>query len=127
MARLTGKTCIVTGGAKGLGRAFATALAGEGARVAIADIADGRALAAELGGHFVEADISDPMACSQVAEETEDRLGPVDVLVNNAALFATLPMNRYDEWSPEDWARVLAINVQGTAQIVAAVAQAKER
>jgi NAD(P)-dependent dehydrogenase (short-subunit alcohol dehydrogenase family) len=126
MARLTGKTCVVTGGAKGLGRAFAAALAGEGARVAIADIADGATFAGELGGLYVEADISDPVACRRVAEETEQRLGPVDVLVNNAALFAKLPMNRYDEWSPEEWAAVLAINVQGTAQMVAAVAPGME-
>jgi NAD(P)-dependent dehydrogenase (short-subunit alcohol dehydrogenase family) len=126
MSRLTGKICIVTGGAKGLGRTFAAALAGEGARVAIADIADGAALAAELGGFYVEADISDPVACRRVAEATEAGLGPVDVLVNNAALFATLPMNRYDEWSPEEWAAVLAINVQGTAQMVAAVAPGME-
>jgi len=126
MARLTNKTCIVTGGAKGLGRAFATALAGEGARVAIADIADGHVLADELGGIFIEADIADPEACRQVAAETEARLGPVDVLVNNAALFATLPMLSYRDWGTEDWQRVLAVNVQGTAQMVAAVAPGME-
>ncbi len=126
MARLAGKTCIVTGGAKGLGRAFAVALAGEGAKVAVADIADGASLAKDLGGFFIEADISDPDACRRVAEETEAHLGPVDILVNNAALFATLPMNRYDEWRAEDWSRVLATNVQGTAQMVAAVAPGME-
>ena len=120
MKRLAGKTCLVTG-AKGLGRAFAMALAAEGARVAIADIVDGGPVAQELGGLFVETDIADPDACRRVAAETEARLGPVDVLVNNAAVFAALPMNRYDEWSAEEWARVLAVNVQGTAQMIAAV------
>ncbi len=121
MKRLAGKTCLVTGGAKGLGRVFAMALAAEGARVAIADIVDGGPVAQELGGLFVETDIADPDACRRVAAETEARLGPVDVLVNNAAVFAALPMNRYDEWSAEEWARVLAVNVQGTAQMIAAV------
>lgn len=122
MNRLADKVCIVTGGAKGLGRAFATALAAEGAKVAIADIADGTATAKEIGGIFIETDVSDRDACHKVAEETTARLGPVDVLVNNAALFATLPMLRYDEWSEELWDRVFAINVRGAAQMVQAVA-----
>jgi NAD(P)-dependent dehydrogenase (short-subunit alcohol dehydrogenase family) len=126
MARLSGKTCIVTGGAKGLGRVFTTALAGEGARVAIADIADGEALADEIGALFIAADISDPRACGRIAAETEERLGPVDVLVNNAAVFATLPMLGYDEWRPEDWDKVLTVNVRGTAQMVQAVAPGME-
>ncbi len=126
MGRLTDRTCIVTGGAKGLGRAFALALAAEGARVAIADIADGRALADEIGGLFVATEVSDPAACRHIVAETEARLGPVDVLVNNAALYAALPMLRYDEWSSDDWERVLAINVRGTAQMIAAVAPGME-
>ncbi|MCB1358924.1 MAG: SDR family oxidoreductase [Maritimibacter sp.] len=126
MGRLSGKTCIVTGGAKGLGRVFATAFAGEGARVAVADIADGAALADEIGGLFIAADISDPEACARIAAETEDRLGPVDVLVNNAAVFATLPMLGYAAWRTEDWDRVLTVNVRGTAQMVQAVAPGME-
>ena len=54
MGRLEGKICIVTGGARGLGLAFSRALAGEGALVAIADIADGAAAAREIGGLFLK-------------------------------------------------------------------------
>jgi NAD(P)-dependent dehydrogenase (short-subunit alcohol dehydrogenase family) len=126
MPRLAGKTCIVTGGAKGLGRAFARALAAEGARVAIADIADGHAAAREIGGLFVEADVSRPEDARRIAEETEARLGPPDVLVNNAAVFAGLPMQGYRDWKVADWDRVLAVNVRGTALMVQAVAPGME-
>ncbi len=126
MGRLDNKVAIVTGGAKGLGRAFANALASEGARVAVADIADGRGVAAELGGIFLETDVSDPEAARRACRETERLLGPVDVLVNNAAVYATLAMERYDEIAPDVWDRVMAVNARGAFNMVQAVAPGME-
>ena len=126
MARLDGKVCIVTGGAKGLGAEFAHALAGEGARVTIADVADGRAVADQIDGVFVQADVSDPAAARRVAERTEARFGPPDVLVNNAAVYATLKMQRYDEIDLELWDRVMAVNVRGALNMVRAVGPCME-
>ena len=96
MARLDGRVAILTGGAKGIGRHYARALAAEGARLMIADIADGSELAATLarehGANSVESsvtDVSDEGVRALVAK-TMERFGKIDVLVNNAALFAPL-------------------------------------
>src|SRR5665647_211404 len=92
MARLEGKTAIVTGGARGIGRHYSQALAAEGARVMIADIADGKELAAEIAGrHGANAvacqkfDVSDEKAVKNLVGQTIDRFGQIDILVNNAA------------------------------------------
>lgn len=118
--RLAGKACIVTGGARGLGLEFVGALVGEGARVLAADIRDGAAAVA-AGAAFVSADIAEPGAAERIAAACRDRFGAIDVLVNNAALFADLPVARYDEIEPELWDRVMAINVTGTFRMIRAV------
>src|ERR1039457_6180284 len=96
MARLEGKTAIVTGGAKGIGRHYSQALAAEGARVMIADIADGKELAAEIAGRHgadsvasVKFDVSDEKAVKNLIAQTIERFGQIDILVNNAALYST--------------------------------------
>src|SRR3954463_2301450 len=95
MARLNSKVAIVTGGAKGIGRHYSFALAAEGARVMIADIADGAELAAEIAAkHGADSvasetcDVSDEGAVKTLVARTLDRFGRIDVLVNNAALYA---------------------------------------
>ncbi len=124
--RLDNKVCLVTGGAKGLGRAFAAALAGEGAKVSIADIADGRGAAAEIGGVYLETDVADPASVRRAATETERLLGSVDVLVNNAAVYATLEMQSYKDIPTELWDQVMAVNVRGSFNMVQAVAPGME-
>src|SRR3954463_2057457 len=91
MARLNSKVAIVTGGAKGIGRHYSQALAAEGARVMIADIADGKNLAHELaaehGANSVGSamfDVSDENAVKKLVAQTLARFGQIDVLVNNA-------------------------------------------
>ena len=126
MGRLDGKTCIVTGGAKGLGLEFARAMAREGAKVAIADIADGTEAAAEIGGVYVETDVSEPAAAQNAAARTERQLGAPDILVNNAAVYATLPMQSYAEITPDLWDKVMAVNVRGAFNMVQAVAPGME-
>ncbi len=126
MGKLDEKTCIVTGGAKGLGLEFARALAGEGAKVAIADIADGTAAAVEIGGIYVKTDVSNPGESRHVASETERLLGPPEVLVNNAAVYAGLPMQSYRDIPLELWDKVMTVNVRGAFNMVQAVAPGME-
>ena len=120
MARLDGRSVIVTGGAPGIGRHYSQALAAEGARVMIADIADGAALAAEIAGRHghnavVSAtfDVSDEDAVRRVVGETIERFGKIDVLVNNAALFAPLEPVACTDIDVALWDRVMAVNVRG--------------
>ena len=129
MSRLAGKTAIVTGGARGIGKHYVQALAAEGARVMIADIADGSALAAEIvERHGADAaasavcDVSDEAAVKALVKRTLERFGQIDVLVNNAALYATLTPREFTQWDTELWDRVMAINVRGPYLMVRHVA-----
>jgi len=120
MARLDGRVAIVTGGAKGIGRYYSQALAREGARVMIADIADGSALAAEIaktsGANSVTSatvDVSDEASVTELVGTTMARFGRIDILVNNAALFAPLQEQPFAEIDADLWDRVMAVNVRG--------------
>src|ERR1039458_3163210 len=110
MARLEGKTAIVTGGAKGIGRHYSQALAAEGARVMIADIADGKELVAEIAGRHgansvasVKFDVSDEKAVKNLVAQTIERFGQIDVLVNNAALYSKLAPTKFTEIDVDLW------------------------
>lgn len=125
MARLDGRVAILTGGAKGIGRHYAAALAAAGARVMIADITDGGTLAAELaaahGANSVAsavADVSDEGAVKRLVAATVERFGKIDVLVNNAALFAPLAEQKCTEIEVEVWDRVMAVNLRGAFLMV---------
>ena len=129
MAKLVGKVAIVTGGAKGIGRHYSQALAAEGARVMIADIADGKQLTEEIAGRHgadsvgcVKFDVSDEKAVKQVVAQTVERFGQIDVLVNNAAVYATLTPRGFSEWDTDLWDRVMAVNVRGSYLMVRHVA-----
>ena len=117
---MTGQVAIVTGGAKGIGRHYSLALAAEGAQVMIADIADGSAVAAEIAGRHgansvasALADVSDERSVKALVAATMERFGKIDVLVNNAALFAPLPETKCTEIDAELWDRVMAVNLRG--------------
>jgi NAD(P)-dependent dehydrogenase (short-subunit alcohol dehydrogenase family) len=120
MPRLANKVALVTGGAKGIGRHYSQALAGEGARVMIADIEDGSALVDELmqrhGANSVASatfDVSDESQVRRLVGQTLERFGQIDILVNNAALYAKLEPRNYDEWDVATWDRVMAVNIRG--------------
>ena len=120
MGRLEGRVAIVTGGAKGIGRHYSFALAAEGARVMIADIADGAQVAAEIaakhGANSVAAeicDVSDEAAVKRLVDATLERFGQIDVLVNNAALYAPLHETKFTAIDVDLWDRVMAINLRG--------------
>jgi NAD(P)-dependent dehydrogenase (short-subunit alcohol dehydrogenase family) len=129
MARLDGRVAIVTGGAKGIGRHYSQALAAEGARVMIADIADGKDVADELvakhGANSVASavfDVSDESAVKKLVAQTLERFGQIDVLVNNAALYATLAPVGATEIEAALWDQVMAVNVRGPFLMVKHVA-----
>jgi NAD(P)-dependent dehydrogenase (short-subunit alcohol dehydrogenase family) len=129
VARLDGRSAIVTGGAKGIGRHYSQALAAEGARVMIADIADGTALAGDIAarhGHNAVAsatfDVSEEEAVRRVVAQTLERFGKIDILVNNAALFAPLPPVACTDIDVALWDRVMAVNVRGPFLMVKHVA-----
>jgi NAD(P)-dependent dehydrogenase (short-subunit alcohol dehydrogenase family) len=122
MTRLKGKTALITGAARGIGAAFARAYVAEGARVAIADIDMARATetAADVGAVAVEMDVSNTASIETGVAETIDRLGHIDILINNAAIFTAAPIV---EITREDYERVFGINVSGTLFTLKAVAK----
>ncbi|MFC5186162.1 SDR family oxidoreductase [Actinomadura harenae] len=122
MGRFEGKVAIVTGAAGGIGAAYARALAAEGASVVVADVNDtGQDVADEIKGLFVHADVSDPASVQSLADTTAERLGGVDLLVNNAAIFGTM---RLDFLFTVDWdyyKRFMAVNMDGALLCARAV------
>ena len=110
--RLDDKVAIVTGGAQGIGRAIADGLAEEGARIVIADIQRADEAAASFReGVGVTVDVSSEADVERMAEETVARCGRIDVLVNNAGLYASLAMRPFDEIPVDEWRRVMDVNV----------------
>ncbi|MEX0344645.1 MAG: SDR family NAD(P)-dependent oxidoreductase [Rhizobiaceae bacterium] len=126
MGKLDGKVCIVTGGAKGLGRHFANALASQGAHLVIADIADGSSAAAGTGGMYLETDVSNADSVATTIGEVVRVHGRIDVLVNNAAVFSTLSMQSYKDIDPDLWDQVMAVNVRGAFNMVRSVGPVME-
>lgn len=132
--RLSGKVAIVTGGAQGIGAAYARALALEGACVAVADILDPQDLVSEIskgGGRSIgfRTDVSCRDDCVRMVADTIEAFGRIDVLVNNAAVFASLERKPFTEISPEEWDRVMAVNTRGPflcAQAVVPVMRAQK-
>lgn len=119
MGRLDDKVAIVTGGAQGQGEAIVRAFVAEGAKVAIADIADepGQALADELAGkygqdsvHFTRHDVGDEASWTALVEDTNERFGPVNVLANNAGI---LRFGDIDTMPLEEVETVLRVNQWG--------------
>jgi len=124
MKRLEGKTALITGAARGIGNAFATAYIREGARVAIADIDIERArkAAADLGQAAVaiKMDVTRQKSIDTAVASAVDAFGRIDILVNNAALFTAAPLV---EITREDFQRVFDINVAGTLFTMQSVAR----
>ena len=113
--RLKDKVAIITGAGQGLGRAYARRLAAEGAKVVVAELnADkGQAVAGEVKGVFVRTDVADEASCEALAAAAVDRLGRIDILVNNAAIFSTLKMRPFWEIPLAEWDELMGVNVRG--------------
>jgi NAD(P)-dependent dehydrogenase (short-subunit alcohol dehydrogenase family) len=112
MSNLDGKVAIVTGGAQGIGRAIAERLATDGARIVIADLKGADAAAAAFpDGVGLTVDVASEDDVARMASETVERCGSIDVLVNNAGLYASLPMRPFDQIPVDEWRQVMDVNV----------------
>jgi NAD(P)-dependent dehydrogenase (short-subunit alcohol dehydrogenase family) len=111
-ARLDGKVAIVTGGAKGIGRAIADRLAADGARIVIADLKGAQdAAGAYDGGVGLTVDVSSEDDVARMASDTLEQCGSIDILVNNAGLYAQLAMRPFDQIPADEWRQVMDVNV----------------
>ncbi len=119
-SNLEGKVAIVTGGARGIGRSYVEGLAQAGASVLVADVLedegrDTAATVAAAGGRavFQRVDVTDPASTEEMAERAVAEFGGIDILVNNAAMFASLRGGQFLDIDPDRWDRTLAVNVKG--------------
>ena len=110
--RLVGKVAVVTGAAQGIGNAIAHGLAEEGACVAVADLQRADEAAASLPDAIgIEVDVADEAAVERMAEEVVERFRGIDILINNAGLYASLQMRPFTEIPLEEWRKVMDVNV----------------
>jgi NAD(P)-dependent dehydrogenase (short-subunit alcohol dehydrogenase family) len=109
---LDGKAAIVTGAVQGIGRAIAEGLAAEGARIVVADLAGAEEAAAAFpDGVGLTVDVSDEQATQRMAAETIEHCGQIDILINNAGLYASLAMRPFDQIPVDEWRQVMDVNV----------------
>ncbi|MFZ5710409.1 MAG: L-iditol 2-dehydrogenase [Pseudomonadota bacterium] len=122
--RLKGKVALITGGARGIGRAIGEGYAREGATVCIADLdrAECEAVAREIGREAfgLALDVTKPDQIAAVVAEVERRAGGIDILVNNAAVFDLAPI---EEITEQSYDRIFAVNVKGLLFTLQAVAK----
>lgn len=126
MKQLEGRSIIITGGAQGIGATFALALAEQGAKVAVCDVRSPEQTVARIRERGGEAwgescDVTDAKAVAHFVAKTDEAFGGIHGLVNNAALFATLPKRPVEEIESADFDRVMAVNVRGAFECAKAV------
>ena len=124
--RLKNKVAIITGAARGIGAALAIGFAKEGAKIVIADILDGKETldAVKKSGSeaiFVKTDVSKQDQCNALAKAAMDRFGSIDILINNAGIFANIVLRPFTEITTEEWMRVMAVNTAGPFHCTKAV------
>ena len=112
MGLLDGQRAVVTGGGSGIGRATARRLAEEGATVTVLDIDGDRAaaVAGEIGGRAEVADVSDPDSLTRAVDAAAEAMDGITILFNNAGIGGLSPLH---QWSPEEWNRMIAVNLTG--------------
>jgi D-sorbitol dehydrogenase (acceptor) len=122
--RLAGKSALITGSARGIGRAFAEAYVGEGATVAIADInlEAAQKTASQIGGnaYAVQLDVTDLASIETAMKAVETKTGGLDILINNAALFDLAPIV---EITKASYDKLFSVNVAGTLFMLQAAAR----
>jgi 3-oxoacyl-[acyl-carrier protein] reductase len=126
---LKNKVAIITGASRGMGKAFASKFAEEGARLLLTTtnlkraegtVGEVRAKGGEVA--IMEADISHEDAGEKIAEEVMKQYGRVDILVNNAAIWYGVSAQPWDSWSVKDWDQMFVVNVRGTWVVCKAIA-----
>lgn len=112
MGRVKNKRVLVTGGASGLGKAIATLLVNEGAKVTITDVSrdSGISVAKEIGAQFLYQDVTDETAWQEIISSVAKEHGGLDVLVNNAGIATNTGANDPENASLESWNRVFSVN-----------------
>lgn len=124
--QLENKVAVITGAGRGLGRAYAQAMAEAGAAVVIGDVIDCAEtvkLVEDAGGQIVAGhlDVADMASCQALADLAVERFGRIDTLVNNAALYGGLKGGRFETLDEEQWDRVMDVNIKGIWQMCKAV------
>jgi 3-oxoacyl-[acyl-carrier protein] reductase len=117
---IAGRTVIVTGGGRGIGKVYSTRLAEAGAKVVVADIvaeesdAVARAIR-DAGGEALSAptDVTDPVQTQSMADAAVEKFGRIDGLINNASLMSALPRQSWMKIPLDEWDRVMAVNLRG--------------
>ena len=139
MALMDGKVVVVTGGGNGIGRAYCQGIAKEGGAVVVGDIDGAAATAvakaiADSGGKAVDVkvDVANSASCKDMAKKALDSFGKIDGLINNAAIFMSVPVTKggWQEIDEQEWDRVMAVNVKGlwlsSRAVVPAMQQRKQ-
>jgi len=116
--RLKEQVAIVTGAARGMGQEFCLALAREGAKIVAADLLacdETIAKVQEIGGECYEitCNIAQTASTQELADKTLRQFGRIDILVNNAAMIASLKLTPFEQITEEEWDQVMAVNVKG--------------
>src|SRR5258708_33117210 len=131
---LTGRTVIITGGGKGIGKVYSQEFAKAGARVVAADIdgAAAKSVAETLAAQGFETlglatDIASEESTQAMAQAALERFGEIDVLINNASLMSVLPRRSWLEIPVDEWDRVMAVNLRGMFLSCRAVFPAMKR
>ena len=132
MGRVQDRVAIVTGAAQGIGATYAKALAGEGAKVVVADVLDGDTVVKTIEQQGGEAmalatDVTDEASVDDMVKATVERFSKVDIMVTNAAIFASLEMKAFEDISADDWDKLMAVNVRGVFLCAKAVAPEMRR
>lgn len=118
MKRLDGKVAIITGSGQGIGAAYAVGFAKEGAKIVVADMLDGSKTVEAVknvgsDAIYVKADVTDQASAEALMKAAYDKFGSVDILLNNAAIFGSIVMKPFSEYSMEEFMTVLKVNTWG--------------
>ena len=120
MGKLDERVAIITGAAQGIGAAYARKLAAEGARLILADVLDSEPLIEEIESTYQGAesaaltvDVSDEAQVNDMVTKTVEKFGRLDILISNAAIFASINHKPFVDIQVEEWDRLMEVNVKG--------------
>ena len=125
MGRLDGKAAVITGAAQGIGALMAKAMAGEGARVLVTDVQDTSGAVAAIRGtggtaYGMEVDVTSNDDLAAMVEAAEADLGGLDIMVNNASIFAAIRPKPFFEIDEEEFDLIMRVNARGVHQVMRA-------